>query len=477
MYSNAPVAVDLFSGAGGLAEGLLKSGLQVAASVELHPQPALTHAFNHPETRVLVGDIRQLGTSTLDAAIRSRVGRARVDVLVGGPPCQGFSSAGKKSASDPRNSLFRHYVRILKHLKPRMFLMENVTGFRSMYGGAVYAEALHAMHELGYSTVDEILEVKGWGVPQRRKRFVMVGWLPGAADPFSWPEKTHTLSNNPTMFEDLFEPLVTAGDALHDLAFLEPGFEATRYVARRAVSDFAGDRRSGNQTLFNHLATRHRAKTEQMIRRIAVGGSIRDLPPEERGTKKLTMRRLDPNLLSNTVVALPDDILHYAHPRILSVREMARLQSFDDDFVFFGKRTSGFVERRVDVPQYTQVGNAVPPVFAEALGKAIAKSLGAVPGDLRNLTERRQRHRLVSGSSGFAGYELAPEARGEIELTTVGGEPIPLPLSDDLVPVVDQNALTDWTLSQNPKRGQWAPGVTALDRPSWHPRRDAEAIL
>ncbi|MEI7647741.1 MAG: hypothetical protein WCJ48_05580, partial [Actinomycetes bacterium] len=110
-------------------------------------------------------------------------------------------------------------------------------------------------------------------------------------------------------------------------------------------------------------------------------------------------------------------------------------------------------------------------------GKAIAKSLGAVPGDLRNLTERRQRHRLVSGSSGFAGYELGPEARGEIELTTVGGEPIPLPISDDLVPVVDQNALTDWTLSQNPKRGQWAPGVTALDRPSWHPRRDAEAIL
>lgn len=477
MQLNAPIAVDLFSGAGGLAEGLLKSGLQVAASVELHPQPALTHAFNHSDTSVLVGDIRQLGTSILDRAIQSRVGRARVDVLVGGPPCQGFSSAGKKSASDPRNSLFRHYVRILEHLKPRMFLMENVPGFRSMYGGAVYAEALNAMHGLGYSTVDEILEVKSWGVPQRRKRFVMVGWRPGSADPFTWPEKTHASSENPTMFDDLFESFVTAGDALEDLAFLEPGFEATRYARSRAVSDFASDRRTGNRILFNHLATRHRPKTAEMIGRIAVGGCIRDLSPEERGTKKLTMRKLAPDSISNTVVALPDDILHYAHPRILSVREMARLQSFDDDFVFFGKRTSGFVERRVDVPQYTQVGNAVPPLFAEALGKAIVKSLGAVPCDLRNLSERRRRHTLVCGSSGFAGYELAPQASDEIKLITVKGEPIPLPIADDLVPVVDQIALTDWTLGGNPHRGQWAPGVTALDRPSWQPRLELDAAL
>ena len=477
MQLNAPVAVDLFSGAGGLAEGLLRSGLIVAASVELHPQPALTHAFNHPETSVLVGDIRRLHTSTLDTAIRSRVGRTPVDVLVGGPPCQGFSSAGRKSVSDPRNSLFRHYVRILKHLSPRMFLMENVPGFRSMYEGAVYAEALEAMHDLGYSTVDGIFEVKNWGVPQRRKRFVMVGWLPGMADPFEWPEKSHAPSTKMTLFDGLYRSFVTAGDALDDLSFLKPGFEATGYTARQAVSDFANDRKSGNKILFNHLATRHRAKSAEMIRRIAVGGSIRDLPPEERGTKKLTMRKLDPGLVSNTVVALPDDILHYGQPRILSVREMARLQSFDDDFVFFGKRTSGFVERRVDVPQYTQVGNAVPPLFAKALGEAIVKSLGAAPCDLRNLSSRRERHLLVCGSSGFAGYELAPAAQGEIVLTTVGGDPIPLPISEDLTPVADQAASTDWTLNGNPRRGQWAPGVVAPDRPSWHPRREVDSDL
>ncbi|WP_197496546.1 DNA cytosine methyltransferase [Mycobacterium sp. 1274761.0] len=476
MEPTGPVAVDLFSGAGGLAEGLLKAGVQVAASIELHPQPALSHAFNHPETRVLAGDIRNLEAAKLDAAIRSRAGRAPVDVVVGGPPCQGFSSAGKKSVTDPRNSLFRHYVRVVEHLKPRMFLLENVPGFKSMYGGAVYAEALEAMHNLGYTTVDRIIHVKDLGVPQRRRRFVMVGWLPGAADPYEWPPITHAeVGGTAGLFDDLVEPLVTAGDALDDLSFLDPGYEATGYVDA-SISKFALDRRGSNTTLFNHLATRHRRKSADIIRRIAVGGSIRDIPVAERGTKKLTMRKLDPDAISNTVVALPDDILHYSQARILTVREMARLQSFDDDFVFLGKRTSGFVERRVDVPQYTQVGNAVPPLFAEALGRALVKSLGSVPGDLRNLELRRDRHKLVCGTSGFAGYELTPDAVNEIELTAVGGSLLPLPISEEAIPVLEQKPLRDWTSDANPRRGQWAPGVVAAEVPSWQsqPRGDTD---
>lgn len=474
MKPTGPVAVDLFSGAGGLAEGLLKAGLHVAASVELHPQPALSHAFNHPETKVLTGDIRDLETAKLDAAIRSRVGRAPVDIVIGGPPCQGFSSAGKKSATDPRNSLFRHYVRIVEHLKPRIFLLENVPGFKSMYGGAVHAEAVGAMQSLGYTTIDKIMHVKDFGVPQRRRRFVMVGWLSGAADPFEWPSITHTdAGRTADLFDDLVEPLVTAGDALADLSFLEPGYEATRY-ADSSVSKFARERRGSNTTLFNHLATRHRRKSAEMISRIAVGGSIRDIPLAERGTKKLTMRKLDPDAISNTVVALPDDILHYSQPRILTVREMARLQGFDDDFVFLGKRTSGFVERRVDVPQYTQVGNAVPPIFAEALGRALVKSLGSTPGDLRNLEWRRERHKLVCGTSGFAGYELSPEAVDEIELTAVAGSLLPLPISEEALPVLRQEHLRNWTSDINPRRGQWAPGVVAADLPSWQPRPSAD---
>jgi DNA (cytosine-5)-methyltransferase 1 len=463
--AHAPVAVDLFSGCGGLAEGLLAAGIDVAASVELHPQPALTCAFNHPDTRVLVGDIRELDIDVLrDAARRNHTDR--VDIVVGGPPCQGFSSAGKKQLSDPRNSLFQNYVRVIEHLRPRMFLMENVPGFQRMYGGAVYREAWRSLNELGYRTVDAMLAAKHFGVPQSRRRFVMVGWLPGAAEAFEWPVASH---GGPVM--DLLgtasSQFVPAGDALDDLAFLHPGYEATRYQdVCDTVAAFASARRDGNEIVFNHLATRHRVKAVEMFARIRVGGTIREVAETHR-TGKRTMARLDPRELSNTILSLPDDLLHYAHNRILTVREAARLQTFDDDFVFFGKRTSGFVERRVDVPQYTQVGNAVPPVLARALGGALLQSLGGVPRDLRGKHRRRQRHQYVLGSSAYAGYVVSPDIADELVLATVTGAQLALPTDDVEMPVTSLPALRDWTQAPNPRRGQWSPGVVAKPQPSW----------
>lgn len=347
-----------------------------------------------------------------------------------------------------------------------MFLMENVPGFKRMYGGRMYAEAQDAFWSLGYETRDEIVRAADYGVPQRRKRFVMVGWLPDAAEPFEWPEATHVAGGDANLFGPDRPPYVIAADALDDLAFLAPGYEATRY-ARDAEEAFGTERRTGNNLLFNHLATRHRAKAVATFARIPVGGSIRSLPPDERGTKKLTMTRLDPNQIANTILSLPDDLLHYAHDRILTVREMARLQTFDDDFVFIGKRTSGFVERRVDVPQYTQVGNAVPPALGQALGGALLRSLGAVGRDLRGIERRRQRHQLVCGSSGYAGYTLAPDAKEELILRTVQGEILDLPITDSERPVAEQVPLRDWTAGANPRRGQWAPGVAPKDAPSW----------
>lgn len=463
---DAPVTVDLFSGAGGLAEGLLKAGLDVAVSVEMHPQAGLTHAFNHPRTRVLVGDIRELDLDVMDAALHSRVGHQNVDLVVGGPPCQGFSSAGKKVETDPRNSLFRHYLRVVEHLRPRMFLIENVPGFRSRYGGAVYHEAVDGMHSLGYETVDRVVHMKDYGVPQSRRRFLLVGWLPGSAKPFEWPEPSHASDAEDELLFGSLRPFVTAREALSDFDDLEPGYEDTRYRYAKP-HPFSSERRNGNSLVFNHLATRHRAKTAELIRRIPIGGSIRDVPESARGTKKVTLAKLHPDKISNTILSLPDDLVHYAQDRILTVREMARLQTFDDDFVFIGKRTSGFVERRVDVPQYTQVGNAVPPKAGECLGRALIKCLGASEADLRDIGWRRERHALICGSSGYSGYELAPGASREIELTTVLGLSIELPITDTGVPVHKQPARRDWTLDINPHRGQWAPGIMAKVNPSW----------
>lgn len=455
-----PVALDLFSGAGGLAEGFLRAGVHVAAAVELHPQAGLTHAFNHPDTSVFVGDIREIDVTLLEEGVKATTGSREVDVVIGGPPCQGFSSAGRKSESDPRNSLFRQYVRIVDHFRPEIFVLENVPGFKTMYGGAIYREAVSAMRAMGYQTSDMIVHARDHGVPQRRRRFVMVGTL---SKKFEWPSPSHISGGG--LLRDLdVRAWVSAGEALDDLAYLTPGLESARYE-KPADSEYARARRGTNTLLFNHLATKHREKAAGIIRRIPVGGSIRDIPSDERGTKKLTMTKIDPRSISNTVVSMPDDLLHYSQDRILTVREMARLQSFDDDYVFFGKRTSGFTERRHDVPQYTQVGNAVPPVLAAALGGAVATALGAPVVDLRQIERRRLRHSLVVGSSGYSGYELAAEAGDEITLRDTSGSTLPLPFGDG-VRVQDANARVDWQRAGT-RGARWAPGVERKTQPNW----------
>lgn len=430
---------------------MLSAGIDVVASVELHPQPALTHAFNHPGTAVFVGDVRAFDAGSLLRHTRlQRLGD--VDIVVGGPPCQGFSSAGKKSINDPRNSLFRAFEDLVATIRPRMFLLENVPGFQTMFGGAVYRQALTAFHELGYETSDSIISASDFGIPQTRRRFVLVGWLPKFVKPFEFPQGD--------------AELVTSGDALSDIDFLAPGYEATRYKRGRVIPAFGAARRTANGLLFNHLASRHRARAVEIMRGIPVGGTIRSVDPAVRSAKR-TMARLDRGAIANTVLSLPDDMIHYKHDRILTVRENARLQTFDDDFVFFGKRTSGFIERRVDVPQYTQVGNAVPPLLGKALGEALAACFGADVHDLRDKDVRMTRHALVRGSSGYAGYVLGPEAEDEIRLLSVDGAPLPLPVDASEQRVKDAPSLRDWTQAPRPRRSQWAPGVQPKPQPAW----------
>jgi DNA (cytosine-5)-methyltransferase 1 len=469
-----PIAIDLFSGAGGLAEGLESSGIRVAAAVELHPQPALTHAMNHPSTHVLAGEIQELELDVLADRVLALAQSKAVDVVVGGPPCQGFSTAGRKQADDPRNDLFRHFVDVVSHFKPRVFLLENVPGFKTMHGGRAFTTAKQMFEGLGYRTTDALLQASDFGVPQRRLRFVMVGVHPDeVATDFRWPDPSHTADANSSLFDALLEPAPTVEAALGDIAFLEPGWEAHRH-AEEATSGYASERRRGDTTLFNHLASRHREKAVRIFKAIPEGTTISSAPAARKLTGKVTMARMNRHRISNAVLALPDDMIHYAHDRIPTVREMARLQSFDDDYVFMGKRTSGFVERKVDVPQYTQVGNAVPPLLARALGIAINRTLGLEPVDIRNLAERRLRHRWVRGSSGYAGYTLDAEAMGALHLTDMSGRMLELPVSEDDPRVVDAEHLIEWKRQSPARRGQWAPGVVMPERRRRRPSRSTE---
>jgi DNA (cytosine-5)-methyltransferase 1 len=451
------LAIDLFSGAGGFSEGLESCGIKVILAQELHPQPALTLAFNHIGTSVIVGDIRNLELETMKEVINRKYTGELIDIVVGGPPCQGFSTAGKKDENDKRNNLFKYFCNVVSEFYPKVIILENVPGFKKLYGGRIYQEALVSFQELGYNLKDDIVNAVGFGIPQRRQRFVMVGVRKDLNKEFQWPDATH---QDPEKAADLFSMHKKSGatvfDAISDLEFVQPGYEGHAYKTE-AISDFEKERRSQNGRVFNHLATRHREKAVKMFSYISEGSTINSVPPEFRSSKR-TMARLDRNKISNTVLALPDDLIHYSQDRIPTVREMARLQTFDDDFVFLGKRTSGFVDRKVDVPQYTQVGNAVPPLLAKAIGLKVVEMLGVAPTDIRNKAIRVKRHEWLRGSSGYTGYALSDEA--QLEIFDIFGTPIDLPIDMGQPKTTNLPSLVEW--KENGKTGskrQWAPGV------------------
>ncbi|WP_404937287.1 DNA cytosine methyltransferase [Pseudomonas sp. JDS08PS003] len=454
------LAIDLFSGAGGFSEGLEASGIRVALSQELHPQPALTLAFNHPDTSVVVGDIRSLDLDIMEEMISKRYPGQEIDVVVGGPPCQGFSTAGKKNENDPRNGLFKNFCNVVSYFKPKVVILENVTGFKKMYDGRIYEEAIDSFSALGYKVVDSILNAVDYGVPQRRKRFIMVGVREDIKLKFEWPKPTH---QNPEVEADIFGPRlkkhVSVEEAISDLGFVKPGYEAHAHKLG-ALSDYQVARRGNYQRLFNHLATKHREKAELTFSYIPEGGTIGNVPDEYKSAKK-TMARLDRRHISNTVLALPDDLIHYAQHRIPTVREMARLQSFDDDYVFIGKRTSGFTDRKHDVPQYTQVGNAVPPLLARAIGFQVVELLGADHVDIRSKIVRRNRHKWLRGSSGFTGYAL--DSVSSISLYDTHGRSISLPIDDAQPKTLGLPDLVNWKAAgKTGAKRQWAPGVNEV---------------
>lgn len=254
-----------------------------------------------------------------------------------------------------------------------------------------------------------------FGVPQRRKRLILIGWR-SRFDDFSWAYSPSKRAKP-----------VTIGSAISDLDFLKSGYECHAY-RKLAKSSFQIRRRANTEILFNHLASNHRDETIAMFELFGPGDTVSSIPVEKR-TGKQRVRRFAKADLSPAILALPDDYIHYSQHRIPTVRELARLQSFDDDYVFLGKRTTSDKQRRLDVPQYTQIGNAVPPLLAKSLGRAIVKAFACRSRDLRNRKVRRERHASISGSSGYRGYDLSEALQTELNLYDFDGDVLALELS------------------------------------------------
>jgi DNA (cytosine-5)-methyltransferase 1 len=393
------VAADLFCGAGGLSYGFQQAGFRITFANDINEEYASTYRLNHHGTTFFRESIEDLCTA--DVFRKTGLRKADIDVLIGGPPCQGFSiNAPKRSLEDNRNQLFREYGRlVLEGIRPKVIVMENVPGMISLDGGRFIREIYSLFEQAGYRMQHMILCAAHYGIPQERWRLFFIGTNLKDAE-ITFPEPTHyapvranftggrsltwlpCIQNGvrrPNLFGNLLGNFTTVREAIGDLPALGVGEGADEMVyGTRPRTDYQRLMRGGSETLFNHVAGALSKQNLERAKHIPPGGSWRDIPHEllPKGMKKArrsdhTRRygRIDPDGLSGTVLTKCDPhwgtFFHYDQDRALTVREAARIQSFPDGYRFYGSRVS----------QYEQVGNAVPPLLAQTLAEHIKRTL------------------------------------------------------------------------------------------------------
>lgn len=348
---------DLFCGCGGFTQGFKQAGFTPCLGIDMWKDATTTYHFNFPESAVINDDITQV--TSKDLLNSAQVEASDVDVIIGGPPCQGFSISGKRMIDDPRNILYKSFVQIVGDIKPKIFVMENVPGLVSMAKGAVKDSVIEDFSNRGYNVSWKILAADDYGVPQHRRRVFFVGLNKDifGDETFVFPNET-TEKNK-----------ITCKDALSDLDFI-PDYEALPEkidYKLPAQSDYQKLMRQNSDFIWNHVATLHNDKTKEIIAMVPDGGNYLDLPQELWSTRKvhIAWTRMDSNKPCFTIDTGHNHHFHYKENRVPTVRESARIQSFPDSFRFLGIKTS----------QLKQVGNAVPPLLAEAIATQIIKYL------------------------------------------------------------------------------------------------------
>lgn len=441
-----PYAIDLFCGAGGCSEGLIQAGFHILFSSDISDMVELTYCHRHEQLGLIQGDntwferadIKDLNGADVWEKIRElrmftsgeKEIPETIDLIIGGPSCQGFSRAGRRDKNDPRNMLFGEYVRVINELQPRYIVLENVEGFMDMQfngykgitgiiypDGSVTPDILRSeLAEIHYNTLEpQILNAADYGVPQRRNRAIFIGYKEGEKAP-SYPDPIIRAEEHLTLKDAIGDLITDVGKRrrvnrrrsqyqIDSRNGRTPRIDGTFVPVRGAltctelsnITDVVAERFSLFQqgetgaklkkrvmeqgidisdkpALLNLCCDRFGMDAEEVIQlfinRLATTEQIEVLL-----TKKNIRQRFDENSPSATVVSIADDYISPWENRTFSVREMARCQSFDDSFEFLGKRTTGGLRRRVEVPQYTQVGNAVPPLLAKAIAEQIMNCL------------------------------------------------------------------------------------------------------
>lgn len=435
-------AVDLFCGAGGCSEGLIQAGFHILFSSDISDMVEVTYTHRHEQLGLIQGkntwfqraDIRDLTGDDIhhyisELEIFQGKEVPEIDLMIGGPSCQGFSRAGRRDKSDPRNMLFGEYVRVINEIKPKYIVLENVEGFIDMQfigykgitgieypDGSVTPYILRSeLKEIGYETLEpRVLNAADYGVPQRRNRIIFIGYRKGLKAP-EYPEPTIKDGNYLTLKDaigDLIadedirdqvnpraskyqmesrmgrtpaidgKPIPAKKDKNIELSSITPVVEErfslfnqgeTGTMLKKRVMEVGID--ISDKPALIKLCSETLGKSADEVISLYKNGGVSKEEAEVLLTKKNIRQRFNENAPSATVVTIADDYISPWESRTFSVREMARCQSFDDSFEFLGKRTTGGLLRRVEVPQYTQVGNAVPPLLAKAIVLEIMKVL------------------------------------------------------------------------------------------------------
>lgn len=349
-------AIDLFAGAGGLSVGLKKAGFEVVLANEIENSFCKTYAANHPKAKILEGDINSFD---FNEELKKLGFVGKIHLIAGGPPCQGFSTIGKKEESDPRNNLFLSFINVIAKIKPDFVLFENVSGFKKLYGGKAFSCLCEELAQLNYEYEYAALDAVNFGLPQYRKRTIVVARKKGFN--FNMPTGKHS--------DDRMRR--TLRDAISDLPQINNGEAAFNYEIG-PLNEYQKEMRCGSEKLTEHESPKHGESLSNVIRKVPYGGSILDVSEELRpkGYFKNTYARLvweepAPTITRNFGTPSSSRCIHPLCHRGLTTREGARLQGFPDNYIFIGSKTS----------KNLQIGNAVPPPLAEEIGKKIFKSL------------------------------------------------------------------------------------------------------
>ena len=342
--------MDLFAGVGGLSYGFSKlPEFEIVAANEIEKDIAAAYTLNHPGVIMMTCDINDLTEETLGEALKGQ----QIDIIVGGPPCQSYSTLGKRQMDD-RANLFMQYKRVLNILKPKAFIFENVVGILSMDKGKLFKQIQAEFEELGYTLKHKVLNAVDFGVPQQRERVILVGFR--GENNFEYPEPTHG---------EGLKPHVTLRQAIGDLPVLKSGQSSNRY-AFQPDNDFLHFVRATVKELTEHSAPKNGDHLIRIMEALKDGQCKDDLPDDIRPKSgygntyaKLWWDRPSTTITRNFSCPSSSRCIHPRDSRAMSIREGARLQSFPDDYQFYGS----------DSMKRLEIGNAVPPLLSMAIAK------------------------------------------------------------------------------------------------------------